>query len=86
MEIRGGCEADELFDVLADMLEPEGYEAVIREWPVDGEGRARIEVLAHEGASAERLVPKNVLAMIVARKLPVGTRVDSSDLVYPGEA
>ncbi len=71
-------------EALETMLEPDGYGVVVQEWPA-GPGHARIEVVALEGACEDCLVPKELLAAIVAERLPAGVQLEAADLVYPGE-
>jgi hypothetical protein len=70
--------------LLKGMLEPDGYDAIVREWPENDEGPATIEIVAGAGACADCLVPKDVMRMVLANELPPGVQL--ADLRYPGEA
>jgi hypothetical protein len=72
----------DILSLLNDIIAADGYGAVIHAWP-DGPGHARLEVVAYEGACADCLVPKTVLASILTRRLPEGVVLDESDLIYP---
>jgi hypothetical protein len=70
--------------LLKGMLQPDGYDAIVHEWPNDDDGVARIEIVAGAEACDECLVPKDVMRMVLANELPPGVRL--GDLTYPGEA
>jgi hypothetical protein len=70
--------------LLKGMLEPDGYDVVVHEWPDGDEGTARLEIVAGAEACADCLVPKDVMRMVLANELPPG--VELSSLRYPGEA
>ena len=76
----------EIIELLETMLEPDGYGVVLRGEPSGQQGRLRVEIVAKENACEECLVPKDVLAAIVASKLPAGVQLRSDDLIYPGDA
>lgn len=59
---------------------------LVQAWPADGVGHAKIEVVAHEGACEDCLVPKSMLAKVMAGELPNGVLLDEHDLVYPTDA
>jgi hypothetical protein len=73
-----------LTTLLKGMLEPDGYDAIVREWPDDDNGPAAIEIVARDGACEDCLVPKDVMRMVLANELPPGVQL--ADLRYPGEA
>ena len=75
----------EITELLETMLEPDGYGVVLHSEP-SGPGRMRVEIVAKEGACEECLVPKDVLAGIIAAKLPAGMHLSSDDLIYPGDS
>jgi hypothetical protein len=72
--------------LLSDMLSPDGYSVVVRSWPADGNGHAKLEVVPDEDACADCLVPKRVLTQVLTSQLPDGVRVDEADVTYPGDA
>ena len=76
---------DELLTLLRSMLEPDGYGLTVEAWPPDGHGHPRLRIDALEGACADCLVPKDVMRLILANRLPEGMAIDDADLVYPGD-
>ena len=76
----------EIEELLRTMLAADGYMGVIRAWPNDGRGHAKIEIVASPEACDDCLVPKNVLAMVLADNLPAGVTVEEADLAYPTDA
>jgi hypothetical protein len=70
--------------LLKGMLEADGYDAIVREWPDDDNGPATIEIVARAEACGDCLVPKDVMRMVLANELPPGVRL--VELRYPGEA
>jgi hypothetical protein len=74
----------DVLSLLNDIVAADGYGAVIHAWP-DGPGHARLEVVAQEGACADCLVSKTVLASILTRRLPRGVVIEESDLIYPAD-
>lgn len=75
----------DLLDALRGMLEPDGYGVEITAWPQDGRGRARIEIHARDGACEDCLVPKDVMKLVIADRLPPGVELDDADLRYPND-
>ena len=71
--------------MLRDMFEPDGYSVVVHEWPAGGTGRARLEVVAGDGACADCIVPKSIMRMVLMDQLPAGVVVEESDLIYPAD-
>lgn len=76
----------EVMQLLDDMLAADGYGVIVHAWPTDGVGHARLEVVAHEGACRDCLVPKSMLATVLAHQLPAGILLDENDLLYPADA
>jgi hypothetical protein len=76
----------EVEDLLETMLAADGYRAVVRRWPEHGPGHAQVEIIASPEACDDCLVQKEILALVLADKLPPGVRVDEADLVYPSDA
>jgi hypothetical protein len=74
---------EQLQETLAMMLANDGYSAVVRSWPEGGDGHAKVEIVAGPDACADCLVPKDVLAMVIADRLPTGVVVGEEDLIYP---
>jgi hypothetical protein len=72
-------------ELLETMLASDSYAGVIRAWPPDGSGHAKIEIVALAGACEDCLVPKNVLVMVLADNLPAGVTVEEADLIYPAD-
>jgi hypothetical protein len=70
--------------LLKGMLEADGYDAVVREWPAGDQGPVRIDIVAGANACTDCLVPKDVMRMVLANELPAG--LELSELRYPGEA
>lgn len=70
--------------LLQGMLQPDGYDVVVHEWPAGDQGPARFEIVAGADACADCLVPKDVMRMVLANELPAG--VELTDITYPGEA
>jgi hypothetical protein len=71
-------------DLLRGMLQPDGYDLVVHEWPADDAGPVRLEIIAGAEACEDCLVPKDVMRMVLENELPPG--VEIADLRYPGEA
>jgi hypothetical protein len=69
--------------LLRGMLEPDGYDLVVHEWPANDEGLARIQIVAGADACEDCLVPKDVMRMVLQNELPAGVRL--AGLQYPGE-
>jgi hypothetical protein len=72
-------------ELLDTMLDGDGYRGVIREWPQSGGGPAKIEIVATPDACEDCLVPKSILAMVLADNLPDSVSVGEADLTYPGD-
>jgi hypothetical protein len=70
-------------ELLDTMLDGDGYRGVIREWPQSGGGHAKIEIVATPDACEDCLVPKSILAMVLADNLPEEVSVEEADLTYP---
>ena len=70
-------------ELLDDMLGSDGYGAVIRGWPEEGQGRLQIEIVAGENACPECLVPKRMLSRVLQQELPPGLVLEEDDLIYP---
>jgi hypothetical protein len=82
-----GDERAELETLLRGMLEPDGYELVVHEWPAQPGDRLRLEIVATEAACEDCLAPKEVLRLILGDRLPAGTApLSDADLVYPGDS
>jgi hypothetical protein len=73
-------------ELLHEMLAPDGYDAIIHEWPEGDFGRVRIEIVAGEDVCEDCLVPKTVLASVISTRLPPGLEVTAADLRYPADA
>lgn len=73
----------EVMQLLDDMLAADGYHAVVHTWPTNGVGRPTLEIVAGEGACLECLVPKSMLAKVLAKGLPAGISLEEPDLIYP---
>jgi hypothetical protein len=74
----------ELADLLRTVLEPDGFRAEVQGWQDDTEHRIRIELLPIGDACGDCLVPKQMLAAVLARKLELPADVEI-ELVYPGD-
>jgi hypothetical protein len=74
----------ELADLLRTVLEPDGFRAAVQGWPNDTEPRIRIELLPIGDACGDCLVPKQMLAAVLARKLELPPDVEI-ELVYPSD-
>jgi hypothetical protein len=82
-----GGERAEIETLLRGMLEPDGYQLVVHEWPRQAGERVRLEIVATEAACEDCLAPKEVLRLILADRLPAGTPpLSDADIVYPGDA
>jgi hypothetical protein len=75
----------EIEELLATMLDADGYAGVIRSWPETGIGHAEVEVVASPGACEDCLVPKGILAMVLSDNLPDGISLETTDLTYPSD-
>jgi hypothetical protein len=75
----------EVVGFLTTMLEADGYSVVVHDWPKGDVGHAKIEIVAGESACEECLVPKDLLATIIAGKLPVEVVLEPSDILYPSD-
>jgi hypothetical protein len=73
-----------LAGLLGDMLDADGYRAIIRSWP-EGGGHVRIEIVASQDACADCLVPKAMLKLVLDDRLPPGLVVDEDDITYPSD-
>jgi hypothetical protein len=79
----GRAEVEEL---LRGMLEPDGYELVLHSWPEAPGERLRLQIVAGPEACEDCLVPKGVLRLILADRLPAGAApIADGDVAYPGE-
>jgi hypothetical protein len=84
MSIDAGAPA-EVRALLHDMFAPDGYSAVVHEWPGEDGGHARIEVIAGADACADCLVPKAIMKTVLMNQLPAGVVIDDEDLIYPND-
>lgn len=76
---------EHLTTLLSQMLDADGYRALVSDWPSEDRGHPRIEIVASDGACADCLVPKDMLRLVLARETPPGIEIDEADLVYPGD-
>ena len=76
----------ELLETLRGMLEPDGYGVEITSWPETGQGHPRIEIRAQDGACEDCLVPKDIMKLVIADRLPAGIEIDDADLRYPTDS
>ena len=81
-----GGERAEIETLLRGMLEPDGYQLVVHDWPEQEGDPVRLEIVATDAACEDCLAPKEVLRMILADRLPAGTPpLTDADIVYPGD-
>lgn len=72
-------------EILETMLAPDGYEVAVHYWPPDGVGHPSLEIVPTPDACADCLVPKSVLALVIAGRLDAGIELDENDLIYPSD-
>ena len=75
---------NEILSVLRTMLEADGYDAAVRSFPSDGNGRTQIKIIPKVGACPDCLVPKDMMKLVIADRLP-GLKADDLDLIYPSD-
>ena len=85
MSVVSGNPPPDVVKLLDDMLSADGYHAVVHAWPTTT-GHAKVEIVAGEHACVECLVPKGLLAKVLASVLPAGVLLEAEDIDYPEAA
>ena len=72
----------EVAELLRTLLDSDGFDAHVLQWPTNTTRLAQIELAARDGACEDCLVGKEIMATLLVRRLGLGPDVEI-DLIYP---